>query len=279
MRSLTVVGLSEDRASVVLRAGAETFELALADVRQAERAAAPATLEVGSGGLSPRDIQQRIRRGESAAGIAEAAGVPLAAVQRYEGPVLAEREHQARLVQRALVDGRVVGDLVREHLTRLAPGAAVTWDCWLTDSGRWDVQVRADREVVRLRWDALNRRVQAVDEIGRQALLLAPAAEDALGAVLRPVARRGAATQPGASTAQAAGPQAAGRQAAGPQGTGQEAALPGTAGRETAGQAELPLGRPVVRPRGRAEVPSWNDIATEVAGRPRGGVPAAEPER
>ena len=121
MRSLTVVGLSEDRASVVLRAGTETFELSLADVRQAERAAAPAVLEVGSAGLSPRDIQQRIRRGESAADIAEAAGVPPAAVQRYEGPVLAEREHQAALVQRALVDGRVVGDLVQEHFARVAP--------------------------------------------------------------------------------------------------------------------------------------------------------------
>ena len=238
MRSLTVVGLSEDRASVVLRAGAETFELALADVRQAERAAAPATLEVGSAGLSPRDIQQRIRRGESAADIAEAAGVPPAAVQRYEGPVLAEREHQAGLVRRALVDGRVVGDLVQEHLARVAPGEAVAWDCWLTDSGRWDVRASAGREVVRLRWDALNRRVQAVDETGRQALLLAPAAEDALGAVLRPVARRSG----------------------------------------TAAPQDAPAPARTVRPRGRAEVPSWNDIATEVAGREL-GVPAGEPER
>ncbi len=233
-----MVGLSEDRTSVVLRAGAETFELALADVRQAERAAAPVGREAGPVGLSPRDIQQRIRRGESASDIADAAGVPLAAVQRYEGPVLAEREHQARLAQRAEVDGRVVGELVRSHLARVAPEAAtVAWDCWLTDSGRWDVRASAGREVVRLRWDALNRRVQAVDETGRQALLLAPAAEDALGAVLRPVARRPA-------------PQ---------DGPGPD--------------------RPAVRPRGRAQVPSWNDIATEVAGRQLGGVSAGDAER
>ena len=258
MRSLTVVGLSEDRSSVVLRAGAETFELALADVRQAERAAAPAhapgTADAGAAGLRPRDIQQRIRRGESAADIADRAGVPVAAVQRYEGPVLAEREHQARLAQRALVDGRVVGDLVAEHFARVAPGAAVRWDCWLTDSGRWDVRARAGREVVRLRWDALNRRVQPVDETGRQALLLAPAAEDALGAVLRPVARRPAREAPAAGKAPAAGEL------------------------RTADEAPAPA-RPVARPRGRAEVPSWSDIATEVAGRDLRGLSGGDDRR
>lgn len=239
-----MVGLSEDRASVVVSAGDETFELSLADVRQAERAAAPVvTGAAPPSSLSPRDIQQRIRRGESAAEIAALSGAPLAAVQRYERPVLAEREHQARLAQRALVDGRVVGDLVREHLARVAPqDAAVEWDSWLTDSGRWEVRASAGREVVRLRWDAVNRRVHAVDETGRQALLLAPAAEDALGAVLRPVARH---SSPPATPADGA---------------------PATRPRTPA------------RPRGRAEVPSWSDIATDVAGREL-GVPSRDTDR
>jgi hypothetical protein len=143
----------------------------------------------GAARLSPRDIQQRIRRGESADSLAEEAGVPLAAVRRYEGPVLAEREHQTGRVRAARVDGRVVGDLVEEHFARVAPGAVVDWDCWLTDSGRWDVRVQAGGHVVQLRWDSLNRRVHPVDDAARSALLLAPSADDALGAVLRPVAR------------------------------------------------------------------------------------------
>ena len=229
MRALTVLGLTEDRSSVVLRAGSDTFQLALADVRQAERAAAPVRTELGDGGgtpaLSPRDIQQRIRRGESADALAEEAGVPLAAVRRYEGPVLAEREHQTQRVRAALVDGRVVGDLVAEHFARVAPDAVVDWDCWLTDSGRWDVRVQAGGHVVRLRWDSLNRRVHPVDDAARSALLLAPSDDDALGAVLRPVAQSGDAT-----------------------------AAPS---------------RPVARPRGSAQVPTWDAIATEVAGRGR----------
>ncbi|WP_253257382.1 septation protein SepH, partial [Arthrobacter sp. Hiyo1] len=50
----------------------------------------------------PRDIQSRIRSGATAAEVAELSGMPLANVQRYEGPVLAEREYiaqQARKVE------------------------------------------------------------------------------------------------------------------------------------------------------------------------------------
>jgi hypothetical protein len=49
--------------------------------------------------------------------------------------------------------------------------------------------VQAGGHVVQLRWDSLNRRVHPVDDAARSALLLAPSADDALGAVLRPVAR------------------------------------------------------------------------------------------
>src|SRR4051812_22420102 len=41
--------------------------------------------------LSPRDIQARIRSGESAEDVARVAGVPVDRVLRYAGPVLQER--------------------------------------------------------------------------------------------------------------------------------------------------------------------------------------------
>src|ERR1044072_1635224 len=41
--------------------------------------------------LSPRDIQSRIRSGESAEDVARIAGVPVDRVLRYAGPVLQER--------------------------------------------------------------------------------------------------------------------------------------------------------------------------------------------
>ena len=231
MRELTVVGLSPDGSRLLLQAGEESFQLDLADVRRAERAAPPPPAEPSADGPpppTPREIQLRIRRGETAAAIAEQAGLSPASVERYETPVLAERQHQADAARRAHVDGRVVDDLVRDHMARMAVDpAVVTWDAWLTDSGRWEVRATGGRVVVRLGWDAAARRVQPLDETARQALLLAPAAEDALGAVLRPTAAAQLRAAP-------AGP---------------------------ASDEDAP------RRKGRATVPAWDDITSEIFGR------------
>ncbi|MGH8879101.1 MAG: septation protein SepH, partial [Stackebrandtia sp.] len=51
--------------------------------------------------LSPRDIQSRIRCGESAEDIARGAGVAVDKVLRYAGPVLQERAMLAQAARRA----------------------------------------------------------------------------------------------------------------------------------------------------------------------------------
>ena len=51
--------------------------------------------------LRPKEIQDRIRAGETAEEIADAAGVPIERVRRFEGPVLAERAYRAQEAQRA----------------------------------------------------------------------------------------------------------------------------------------------------------------------------------
>ena len=188
MRPLTVVGLTSDGLRLVLRSGADTFELALSDVPTARQPALPFA---GGPPPSPREIQARIRAGETAADIAEGSGLPVEHVVRYEGPVLAEREHQAERAQRARVDGRLVGELVAEHMVRLAQDPELlVWDAWLVEPGRWEVRARCGREAVRLRWDPADVKVQAIDEAARHALRLGPASDDALGAVLRPVSGR-----------------------------------------------------------------------------------------
>ena len=185
MRLLTVSGLNADGTRLVLRAGSEVFELPLADVPQGRQPALPFA---GASPPTPREIQLRLRRGESVQQIAEDSGLPLDAVDRYAGPVLAERELQASRARKAVFDGRVVEDLVLEHLG--ADRGEVAWDCWLTEQGPWEVRATAGGKTVRLAWDAAGRKVQGLDEASRAALRRSPLAHDALEEILAPAPAR-----------------------------------------------------------------------------------------
>jgi hypothetical protein len=92
--------------------------------------------------LRPKEIQDRIRAGETADEIADLAGIPIERVRRFEGPVLAEREYRAQEAQRATVrspgdsgPGPRLGEIVAERLAQA--GAAA-------DDARWDSRKRAD---------------------------------------------------------------------------------------------------------------------------------------
>jgi hypothetical protein len=240
MRELSVAGVTSDGLRLVVTAGDEVFELPFSEIQRAQEEAPPVAPVTPAPTPTPREIQQRIRRGEEAATIARLAGLPVDAVARYEGPVLAEREHQARAARRAQIDGRLVGELVEEYFAvRGHVGAAGVWDSWLTETGTWRVQVRAGAEQVRLGWDPATGKVQALDDAARQALHLGPRDQDALGAVLRPVAG------------------------------------PGPAGPA----APRPNGPRSIEPRGaRAQVPRWSDILSDVSGRSVEPGPQDEPK-
>ena len=100
--------------------------------------------------LRPKEIQERIRAGETADQIADAAGIPPDKIRRFEGPILAERQYQAQQAQRATIRGRGdsgpgprLGDVVAERLT--AAGAsteAAEWDSRKRPDGNWQVQLR-----------------------------------------------------------------------------------------------------------------------------------------
>ncbi len=62
--------------------------------RSCSRSCARAVPDQGAGRkLAPREIQAHIRAGMSAQDVASITGVPLEYIQRFEGPVLAEREY------------------------------------------------------------------------------------------------------------------------------------------------------------------------------------------
>jgi len=100
--------------------------------------------------LRPKEIQDRIRAGETAEEIADAAGIPPDRIRRFEGPILAERQYQAEQAQRATIrahgeagPGPRLGDIVTERLSRAAANADTTeWDSRKRPDGNWQVQLQ-----------------------------------------------------------------------------------------------------------------------------------------
>ncbi|HUA27425.1 MAG TPA: septation protein SepH [Streptosporangiaceae bacterium] len=155
MQELRLVAVSEDGTYAVLAAPGSggRFSLPVDDrLRVVARGQfsrlAQYQIEVESP-LRPKEIQDRIRAGETADEIADAAGVPVERIRRFEGPVLAEREYRAQEAQRATVrspgdsgPGPRLGDVVAERLTDLgASPEDAQWDSKKRADGNWQVHL------------------------------------------------------------------------------------------------------------------------------------------
>jgi hypothetical protein len=155
MQELRIVAVSEDGSYAVLavpgRGG--RFSLPIDDrlriiARGQFSRLAQYEIEVESP-LRPKEIQDRIRAGETAEEIADAAGVPIERVRRFEGPVLAERAYRAQEAQGATIrrpgdsgPGPRLGDLVAERLAALGTAAEdVQWDSRKRGDNNWQVQL------------------------------------------------------------------------------------------------------------------------------------------
>ncbi|GAB3286248.1 hypothetical protein GCM10027449_32770 [Sinomonas notoginsengisoli] len=163
-QELRLVGVHEDGAHLLVSAAnGDVFRLPLDEAlrRAVSRPAPQRPAPNGSDGaaMSPRQIQAEIRGGATAEEVAASSGTPLARVQRFEGPVLAEREHMARRAQAVEVPGRIptqeglrgpladrpttLGEMVayRLSLHGVAPDS-VEWDSWRRPDGQWTVVAR-----------------------------------------------------------------------------------------------------------------------------------------
>lgn len=156
MRQLEVVAVSDDGAYVLL-ASDENAARATHAVRIDNRlhAALRGDLEDDSDDrreseLSPRDIQARLRAGETPEEVAQAAKVSLARVMRYAGPVISERERivdqaRAAVLQRARGPELTtpLGEMVEKRLAEtvgLKP-ETVHWDARRRDDGSWIIEL------------------------------------------------------------------------------------------------------------------------------------------
>ncbi|MGX7825503.1 septation protein SepH [Actinokineospora sp. 24-640] len=167
MRALRVVGLADGGKTVICEdpARGERFSLP-ADERLRAAARGDVTrlgqieIELESQ-MRPREIQARIRAGESVDQVAEVAGIPSAKVERFAYPVLLERARTADLAQRAhpvREDGpdlQTLGEVCLHAFTlRGQDYTAATWDSWRGDDGKWIVELcwQAGRSVNRAHW-------------------------------------------------------------------------------------------------------------------------------
>jgi Protein of unknown function (DUF3071) len=184
MRNLRLVGLSDDRASVIFvdEAGSEYSAPVDARLRAAVRGdrARIGQLEIDmDSALRPRDIQARIRNGHTPEEVAAEAQVPVDKIMGFAVPVLAERQHIAETAQRSPVrrggaEGTVrrLDDMVRERLgARSVPTDSLAWDAWRRDDGRWSLEL-AYRSGERTRtamfvYDAIGRYSVADDDEAR----------------------------------------------------------------------------------------------------------------
>ena len=106
-----------------------------------ERKAAQAKAEPVRQAPPPREIQDRVRHGESVSQLAAAAGVNPAAIERFARTVLIERGHVADQAAQCLVrmgnDHRPLAEIIAEQV---GSAASVAWDSWRCEDGSWTVQ-------------------------------------------------------------------------------------------------------------------------------------------
>ncbi|MGH3881705.1 MAG: septation protein SepH, partial [Actinophytocola sp.] len=140
MRPVRFVALSEDGQALVLSDEVgRLLSLPLDDrlngaVRHDKQAHGQLAMSMEmSPALSPRDIQARIRAGDSAEEVARVANVPVDRVLRYAGPVLQERamlaQHGRRTRLRSSESGESLAEVIDKRLAEHGVEAEkVSWD-------------------------------------------------------------------------------------------------------------------------------------------------------
>src|SRR5947209_11503889 len=118
MRDASFVGLTADGQWLIVERDGEHLRVPVDDALSAaltksidaqlhDEVQMPMPLQTA---VSPREVQHRIRAGETAAQIARSAGVAVELIARFEGPVLDERRLQTERARHTVVDGLTVED-------------------------------------------------------------------------------------------------------------------------------------------------------------------------
>ncbi|MFC4244477.1 septation protein SepH [Gryllotalpicola reticulitermitis] len=149
MQELKVIGV-EEGALLAASDHGDRYRIAIDEVALTKLRRLKADESASGVRISPREIQAHIRGGLSAEDVAELTGASLEYVQRFEGPIIAEREHvvaQALAVAvhvpadvDVLGDNATFGGAIRDRLASLN-ATGERWASWREEDGGWIVKL------------------------------------------------------------------------------------------------------------------------------------------
>ena len=210
MERLTVIGVENDTLVVESPSG-ERFGIATTDLPNPTRRPSSEHVQRKA---SPREIQTLIRQGMTAEEVQHATGEELAYIERFEAPVLAEREH---ILQRAkstpvasgdldpLASSRTFEEAMLERLQEL-DATNIDWLSWREVERGWVIRLTfsVDAKETDARW-AFDHRKGTLEPLGKESKALSQSADptSVLMPRLRPVAQEAPAEAPAAEPAAA----------------------------------------------------------------------------
>lgn len=179
MTELIFVGRTNDNERLMLMdEDGQEFQLAIDEhlVRSVTTVTKPTTDGSAALGVTPRDIQTRIRRGESVEQIALESGVADERISRYAGPVLAERNHMASRAQQTFLrrpdaDVTLFEAVMSQLSDRDSDSLDCSWDSWRREDSRWTVtinwQIGSGNGLATWIFDPLSQTILAIDDEAR----------------------------------------------------------------------------------------------------------------
>ena len=149
MQDLKVIGV-ENGALLAASDDGERFRIAIDEVLQSRLRQRKTEAAANAPKLSPREVQAHIRSGMSAEDVAAVTGASLEYIQRFEGPIVAEREH---IVASALSvpvhttadvdplgEGATFGAVIRDRLASLGV-VGERWASWKDAETGWIIKL------------------------------------------------------------------------------------------------------------------------------------------
>ncbi|GLI28748.1 DNA-binding protein [Agromyces rhizosphaerae] len=190
MQELKVIGVENGALLAASDEGAR-FRIPIDDVVQSKlRQSHPESPNAPR--LAPREVQAHIRAGLSAEEVATLTGASLEAIRRFEGPVLAEREHivNSALAVPVHIEGEVdpdtpptFGSVIRDRLDKLGADRG-RWASWKEEDRGWMVKLefRADDIDHDARW-GFEPRKRALQPLNSEAVTLSQPGEPKEGLI------------------------------------------------------------------------------------------------
>ncbi|MFB6609269.1 septation protein SepH [Agromyces sp. NPDC056379] len=185
MQELKVIGV-ENGALLAASDDGARFRIEIDEVLQSRIRQAQPEQHVGPK-PSPREVQAHIRAGMSAEEVAQVTGASIDYIRRFEGPVLAEREHMVTSALAVPVhvttesepsdEQPSFGGVIRERLAQLGAHGE-RWASWKDEERGWIIKLEFTAETIDhdARW-SFEPRKQALQPLNSEAITLSQQGE------------------------------------------------------------------------------------------------------